>query len=54
MRRLAKGSWGTLYKGGLGTGRFAAAAVSPDGTLHVAHLAMLSKAQGLHYTRFCR
>lgn len=54
MRRFAKGSWGALYKGGIGTGRFAAAAVSPDGTLHVAHLAMLSKAQGLHYTRFCR
>ena len=53
VKRFAGGTWGALSMGMPGTGKFAAAAVSADGTLHVAHLAMLAKAQGLHYTRYC-
>ncbi len=53
VRRKKGGSWGVPYSGGPGTGKFATAVASADGTLHVAHLAMLSAAQGLHYTRLC-
>lgn len=53
VARRKAGTWGKPVRMPHGSGKYTTAAVSADGTLHVAHNAMMSSGQGLHYTRVC-